>query len=221
MALEHIIIKNLISKEISEFLFSYLNLKKTGVKLLREYNIISSLDRDHGIFGDGQLKGTQGYKNTYCIYGDAVFDTLLSKVKPIIEKKLKTKLVETYSYARLYTKGNVLKKHTDRESCEFSITLNLGGSPWPLFLENAKLDTLKINLKPGDALIYQGAKYKHWREALAGDQCGQVFLHYIKRDDQDNKDPRTGKYDFRHSLGLSRQQSDYLIDQIKKQRENN
>jgi hypothetical protein len=62
MALEHIIIKNLISKEISEFLYSYLNLKKTGVKLLREYNIISSLDRDHGIFGDGQLKGTPGKK---------------------------------------------------------------------------------------------------------------------------------------------------------------
>jgi len=214
MALEYTIIKNLISKEIAEFLYSYLNLKKTNVKLLKKYNIISGMDHDHGLFGDHQIPD----ENTYCVYGDAVFDTLLSKVKPVIEKKLKVKLVETYSYTRLYTKGNVLKKHRDRHSCEFSITLNLGGSPWPLFLENAKLNTSKINLKPGDALIYQGAKYHHWREPLAGDQCGQVFLHYIKRD---NLDPGTGKYDFRLNLGLSSLQSKYLIQQIKKQRENN
>jgi len=214
MALEYTIIKNLISKEIAEFLYSYLNLKKTTVKLLKEHNVISGMDHDYGVFGDRQVPD----KNTYCIYGDAIFDTLLSKVKPVIEKKLKVKLVETYSYARLYTKGNVLKKHTDRESCEFSITLNLGGSLWPLFLENSKLNTSKINLKPGDALIYQGAKYNHWREPLIGDSCGQVFLHYII---QDNTNRSTGKYDFRPALGLSVLQSKYLIQQIKKQRENN
>ena len=214
MALEHIIIKNLISKDMAEFLYDYLNLKKTAVTLLKKYNVISGMDHDYGEFGDRQVPD----KNTYCIYGDPIFDTLLSKVKPLIEKKLKTKLVETYSYARLYTKGNILKKHTDRESCEFSITLNLGGSLWPLFLENAKLDTLKINLKPGDALIYQGAKHNHWREPLIGDNCGQVFLHYIA---QNSKDPSTEKYDFRPTLGLSVLQSKYLIHQIKKQRENN
>ena len=214
MALEYTIIKNLISKDMAEFLYSYLNLKKTTVKLLKEHNIISGMDHDYGVFGDNQVPD----KNTYCIYGDAIFDTLLSKVKPVIEKKLKVKLVETYSYARLYTKGNVLKKHTDRESCEFSITLNLGGSPWPLFLENSKLNTSKINLKPGDALIYKGAKHNHWREPLIGDSCGQVFLHYII---QDNTNRSTGKYDFRPALGLSVLQSKYLIQQIKKQRENN
>jgi hypothetical protein len=61
--------------------------------------------------------------------------TLLLKVKPVMEEKTKLNLIENYSYARIYQKGNELKKHKDRFSCEISTTLNLGGDTWPIFLE--------------------------------------------------------------------------------------
>ena len=55
------------------------------------------------------------------------------KLKPTIEKHINLKLNEIL-YARVY-KGDVLKRHIDRFSCEISTTLNLGGNPWPIYLE--------------------------------------------------------------------------------------
>ena len=36
-----------------------------------------------------------------------------------------------------------------------------------------------VDVKPGDGVIYYGAKYEHWREEYDGDYCSQVFFHYI------------------------------------------
>jgi hypothetical protein len=39
-----------------------------------------------------------------------------------MEKHTKLKLIPTYSYARIYKKGDVLHRHKDRFSCEISTT---------------------------------------------------------------------------------------------------
>ena len=52
-----------------------------------------------------------------------------------MEDETGLKLNETYSYARIYKKGDILARHKDRYSCEISTTLNLGGDTWPIFLE--------------------------------------------------------------------------------------
>ncbi len=110
-------------------------------------------------------------------------ETLLQKVKPVMEKHTKLKLSETYSYARIYKKGDVLARHKDRYSCEISTTLNLGGDPWPIYLDPTGKQGqagIKLTLDPGDMLIYSGCDLEHWREEFTGKDCGQVFLHYNK-----------------------------------------
>ena len=83
-----------------------------------------------------------------------------------------------------------LKRHKDRFSCEISTTMNLGGDDWPIYLEpswkkgvttssNAK--GVKVDLKPGDMLVYSGCELEHWREKFKGKECVQVFLHYNNR----------------------------------------
>ena len=52
-----------------------------------------------------------------------------------MEKETKLKLISTYSYARIYKKGDVLKRHKDRFSCEISTTMFLGGDPWSIYLD--------------------------------------------------------------------------------------
>ena len=44
------------------------------------------------------------------------------------------KLYPAYTYARIYKKGDELKRHKDRFSCEISTTMNLGGDDWPIYL---------------------------------------------------------------------------------------
>ena len=122
-------------------------------------------------------------------------ETLLQKVKPIMEKEAGVKLIETYSYARIYKKGDELKRHKDRPSCEISTTMNLGGNPWPIYLE----PDIKLTLESGDMLMYRGCELEHWRKPFEGEDCGQVFLHY---NDANGENAKQNKFDGRPILGL-------------------
>jgi hypothetical protein len=51
-------------------------------------------------------------------------------------------------------------------------------------------------LQPGDALLYRGHDCFHWRDAYAGQQLAQVFLHYVDR----NGPHAAEKFDGRESL---------------------
>ena len=111
-------------------------------------------------------------------------------------------LIETYSYARIYKKGDILARHKDRYSCEVSATLALGGESWPIFLEPSGeegKEGIKVTLEPGDMLIYKGCEVEHWREAFEGENCGQVFLHYNKAG---SKNAKENAFDKRPFIGL-------------------
>jgi hypothetical protein len=57
----------------------------------------------------------------------------------------------------------------------------LGGDSWPIYLEPSGkkgMKGIKVDLKPGDMLVYSGCELEHWREKFKGKSCGQVFLHY-------------------------------------------
>ena len=62
-------------------------------------------------------------------------ETLLLKCQPSMEKATGLKLYPAYTYARIYKKGDELKRHKDRFRCEISTTMNLGGDDWPIYLE--------------------------------------------------------------------------------------
>lgn len=161
--------RKVISKELADFLFSYLRIKKQTFYTLKRMNINNKL---LGFDGDEQAPGT------YSCYSDIAMETLLALTNKVLEKKTKLKLSPTYTYTRLYKNGDILKKHKDRFSCEISGTLNLGGDMWPIYLENTKGKKIKVELNAGDALLYSGTILPHWREPFEGYMCGQVFLHY-------------------------------------------
>jgi hypothetical protein len=59
--------------------------------------------------------------------------------------------------------------------------MNLGGDDWPIYLEPSGkkgMKGIKVNLQPGDMLVYRGCDLEHWRKKFKGDECVQVFLHY-------------------------------------------
>ena len=75
------------------------------------------------------------YQNTYSQYSNIAMETLMLKCQPEMEKVTGLKLYPAYTYARIYKKGDILKRHKDRFSCEISTTMNLGGDDWPIYLE--------------------------------------------------------------------------------------
>jgi hypothetical protein len=134
--------------------------------------------------------------------GDVFMDGLLVDLLPLTESVTQLKLFPTYSYFRVYKRGDLLVKHTDRPACEISLTLCLGyeaDRAWPLLLETAA-GISSIELAPGDALIYRGTECAHWREPMEGKRAAQAFLHYV-----DQHGPyREWKYDKREKLPFAR-----------------
>ena len=206
------IIKKAISKELTEFLFNYFLMKRQVAETCFQSKFISPFEVLLGTWVDEQIP------NTYSSYSDIAMETLMLKCQPLMEKATKLKLSPSYSYARIYKKGDILNRHKDRFSCEISTTMNLGGDNWPIYLspnENvgvseseggikgitskSKAKGIKIDLEPGDMLIYSGCELEHWREKFKGTDCAQVFLHY---NNYKTKGAKQNMFDGRPHLGL-------------------
>ena len=190
------VIRQAITKELADFIYSYFLMKRKVARKMYDERYISQSNYDYGVWNDEQIP------ETYSHYADIAMETLLQNLQPKMEEETGLKLTPTYSYARIYKKGDILKRHKDRYSCEVSTTLNLGGDDWPIYLEPSGeegKEGIKVDMQPGDMLVYKGCDVEHWREEFTGENCGQVFLHY-----NDASDPKAeeNKYDKRPFLGL-------------------
>lgn len=108
------------------------------------------------------------------------FLELLAEKTPEVSKKVERTVLPTYAYARIYGNGATLRRHTDRDACEISLTIHLDGdAKWSIFIEKPDGQPTEVNLEPGDALLYFGCEAPHWREEFTGSYYGQVFLHYV------------------------------------------
>ena len=190
------VIRQVISKELTNFVYSYFLMKRNVARKMYDDRYISQSNYDYGRWNEEQIP------ETYSHYADIAMETLLQNLQPKMEEETGLKLTPTYSYARIYKKGDILHRHKDRYSCEVSTTLNLGGDDWPIYLEPSGeegKEGIKVDMQPGDMLVYKGCDVEHWREEFTGENCGQVFLHY-----NDASDPKAeeNKYDKRPFLGL-------------------
>ena len=194
------IIRKAISKELADLCYRYLAINYNADAYLINNNVTHEGSVFVGNFKDPQVP------NSYAKYGDRLMESLLMQTIPVMEKKTGLKLVPTYSYCRLYKKGNILKRHKDRPSCEYSTTLFLGydvsnvddkNYNWPIFIKSYNGEEKSVLLNPGDMVIYKGHDLEHWRDKYEGLNHAQVFLHYNKKN---------GKYgninDGREFLGL-------------------
>ena len=111
------VIKQAISKELADFVYSYFLTKRQVARVFFDDRYISPFNNDWGVWNDPQVP------ETYSHYSDIAMETLLEKLVEPMSKETGLNLIPTYSYARIYKKGDVLKRHKDRYSCEVSMTL--------------------------------------------------------------------------------------------------
>ena len=207
---KYTVIKQAISKDLAAFVANYFCMQKQVYDTCKASRYFSPFET---ILGHYEGKDEQ-IPDTYSQYGNIAMETLLLKCQPQMEKVTGLKLYPAYTYARIYKKGDELKRHKDRFSCEISTTMNLGGDDWPIYLEpdpkkggvkpgqgyvSDNTKGVRVDLKPGDMLVYSGCELEHWREKFKGKECVQVFLHYNNRKTPGAKD---NMFDKRPHLGL-------------------
>ena len=203
------VIRGAISKELADIAFSYLQISAEADHWMLQNGVTHESNSLIGTFKDKQVPGS------YAKYADRLMETLLIQTIPVMKAKTGLDLIPTYSYTRLYRTGNILNRHKDRPSCEISTTINLGGDLWPIFIDPTGSNNVvneyqgimkpnapkgvRIDLKPGDMIIYSGCELEHWREPFQGKLCGQVFLHY---NHASGPFAKTNLYDKRPMLGI-------------------
>lgn len=157
------IIKNFLSKEFVDFIKDYFAIR---------------INAGEAILFDGQAA------NSYSFYSDPLMETILQDCCESLSEQVGIKLLPCYSYTRLYTKGDELIIHKDRESCEISATISLGFSDDeinPIFFSEDRdgFNPIKILLEPGDLCLYRGCELYHWRPPFKNKWYLQSFLHFV------------------------------------------
>ena len=190
---KYIVVRNVLSEDLLQIFNNYCLIKFT---IQKDY--ISSIGRFSGVNDSVQ-------PCSIFDYSDPMTESLMINLLPWIREHTKIKTLEpTYSYIRFYESGQWLEKHTDRPSCQYSITLPLmsyDDTPWSIHLKESSdegAEEVSVDLNLGDMLIYKGCETKHWREPFQGLYQTQAHLHYI---DDSIEAYQPYKYDGRDSLG--------------------
>jgi hypothetical protein len=133
--------------------------------------------------GDGQSP------RRYVAYNDPVARFFHRQIAGAMSAVAGESVKPSYVYLASYLSGAELRKHVDREQCEFSITLCLDYSPepavatpWPICLDTPT-GQVTVYQALGDGLAYRGTRLLHYRSKLGeGQTSTSMFFHYVAAD---------------------------------------
>jgi hypothetical protein len=134
-------------------------------------------------------------------YADPLVEHILKESVTEMESVTGLELYPTYSYSRVYLKGDELIPHIDRNSCEISVTVNVAtvGAPWPIWMKVPGKEPIKVEMAPGDAVVYKGCEVTHWRDKMVDTDVNvQFMLHFVNK----NGPNAEYKWDKRPGLGF-------------------
>ncbi|NIJ18657.1 hypothetical protein FHS95_000326 [Sphingomonas naasensis] len=117
---------------------------------------------------------------------------------PMMAHQAGCELMPTYNYFRIYRGGDRCRVHSDRQSCEHSVSLTLAYSDsqtWDFEIGEDAVPPLEgvieenfgpsrfgsIRMSPGDAVIYNGITRRHGRTTPNPNQwSAHLFCHWVE-----------------------------------------
>lgn len=124
--------------------------------------------------------------------------TFLWGLTPIISELTGADVLPSYDYFRIYQKDDICRVHSDRPSCEHSVSLTLAyshGLPWPLEVGSTRVTEeapcvedfgdeafSSVAMEPGDAVLYRGIDLRHGRTQPNPNRwSAHLFLFWVER----------------------------------------
>jgi hypothetical protein len=124
--------------------------------------------------------------------------TFLWGLTPIMSHLTGADLLPSYDYFRIYHQGDICRVHSDRPSCEHSVSLTLAysdGLPWPLEVGSQRVSgedpcsdgwgeerATAVAMQPGDAVLYNGIELRHGRTQPNPNRwSAHLFLFWVER----------------------------------------
>src|SRR3954469_20731929 len=99
-------------------------------------------DYQRALVGAGQVRlGDEQCRRRYAMHNEPMARFLLHQLQGAVGRVVGRPVLPAYSYSLTYEAGAVLAPHTDREQCEYTVSLLIEGTaegtwePWPLWLK--------------------------------------------------------------------------------------
>ena len=120
----------------------------------------------------------------YAVHNEPLARFFHHQIASVMSALAGEELKPSYVYLASYLSGAELKKHTDREQCDFSMTFCLdyspepeAATPWPIQLQT-KNGMVAVYQALGDGLAYRGTRLPHYRGVLGEHQTStSIFFH--------------------------------------------
>ena len=132
------------------------------------------------VLGDDQTPGR------FVAYDEPTTRYVQQQLTRTVSDLARRVVVPSYSYLALYQGGASLDPHTDRDACEYTISLCIDATPdpqthgaWPLHLMTADGE-VSLTQGIGDALLFRGRYLSHWRDQLPeGYTSSSILFHFV------------------------------------------
>ncbi|WP_394822958.1 hypothetical protein [Pendulispora albinea] len=124
-------------------------------------------------------------------HGDGVASVFHHVLTPLVATLAGEEIEPSYTFLSAFRRGGILRKHTDRAQCEYTVSLLLdfepfsrGIFPWPIVLElppaAGKPRRVTIRQRIGDMLVFRGQELPHRRPRLRAGSAIHLLFHYVK-----------------------------------------
>lgn len=181
----HATIRGLIPPEVAAMLFKQIQMDlQAAGKSFESFAKMHPLSKQHTIDISGHF-----YRP---------LTTFLWGMTPIISELTGADVLPSYDYFRIYHKDDICRVHSDRPSCEHSVSLTLAYSddvPWPLEVGSTQVSEegpcvddfgeeqfSAVKMQPGDAVLYRGMDLRHGRmQPNPNRWSAHLFLFWVER----------------------------------------
>lgn len=149
------------------------------------------LRRWYRVLSDSQwLKPDRHLTTQKVVHNDPVTRALQRALQPQVERVTGMRLKQSFSYVTEYHSGAPLPRHTDREQCEFTLSIYAdydpapadGICPWPLVV-HAESGDVSLHMPAFAGVLFRGRRLPHSRPALPeGHRAWLILMCFVKHD---------------------------------------
>jgi hypothetical protein len=130
--------------------------------------------------GDGQVN------KRFVAHNDPFGSFLNAQLTGVVGTVVGRRVKPSYAYLAAYQSGSILKSHTDREQCEYTITFCVDAAPepagkceWSINLDT-QAGTVRLFQEIGEGLLFLGRRFPHHRDRLPmGRSVTCLLLHFV------------------------------------------
>jgi len=136
----------------------------------------------------GLSAGKEGYKHCHLKHNETVARFFHYQLTDVVSQVVGEPVQPSFTFICSYHGGAELSRHTDREQCEFTVSLCVDFIPepqdvtsWPLYMET-RGGRVVIEQALGDGILFCGREVPHFRNRLAdGCTSTSILFHFVRR----------------------------------------